>query len=283
MPLFRSWMFVPGSDAKKLEKVPSLTADVIIYDLEDAVAPSEKEEARRKTNEALDRNQGRRQVVRVNGASPSSLENDVRSLYSKGLHGIMIPKAESKEQLHQVSEWLGRIEREYGFAHQVKIIPQIESALGISRAERMVEGVARVQCFAFGSIDYTLDIGAELTEDGLELLFARSQLVHASRIAGIQQPVDTVYAKFGDLEGLEKETRLIKSLGFQGKLVIHPKQIETVNRVFTPGEEEIEQAKAIVAAYEQSVREGAGAVNVNGKMVDLPVVQKARRTLEMIR
>lgn len=280
MGLYRSWMFVPGADSKKIEKVQQLPVDVIIYDLEDAVANSKKESARIGVREALQNNQTHYNVVRVNSVDTPYFEDDVKEIISNGLHGIMLPKSETKEQLLFLEDIVRREEERRNLKHTIEIIPLIESALGVHNAEQIASASRRVKCLAFGSVDYVLDIGAELTKEGDELLYARSHLVNVSRVAGIQQPIDAVYIDFNDLEGLKKETKLVKSLGFQGKLIIHPKQIVTVNNLFSPSIEEVEHSKNIVEAYEESIKNGLGAVQVNGKMVDYPVVERAKKLLE---
>lgn len=280
MALYRSWMFVPGSDSKKIEKAQQLPADMIIFDLEDAVVLNEKESARKKVKEALQKSGNCRNVVRVNSVNTPYFVDDVKEMVSEGLHGIMLPKSEAREQILLLDELLSKTEEEMGLNHKIAIIPLIESALGVCQADQIAASSSRVQCLAFGSVDYALDIDAELTKEGLELLYARSLLINVSRSAGIQSPIDAVYTDIHDLEGLRKETVFIKKMGFQGKLVVHPKQIDIVNEVFIPSQEDIESARIIVSAYEKSVREGLGAVQVNGKMIDYPVVERAKRILE---
>ncbi|MEW9673746.1 CoA ester lyase [Ammoniphilus sp. 3BR4] len=280
MALIRSWMFVPGSDSKKIGKVQQLPADVIIFDLEDAVALAEKESARKKVKEALGIETNKNYVVRVNSTDTPYFVDDVKEIVGEGLMGIMLPKSESREQILLLDDLLGKLEKEQGLKREIEVIPLIESALGVCRADEIASASARVKCLAFGSVDYTLDIDAELTKEGFELLYARSRLVNVSRAAGIQSPIDAVYTDIHDLEGLRKETTFIKQMGFQGKLVVYPKQIGVVNEVFMPSREDIENAQMIVSAFEKSVKEGLGAVQVNGKMIDLPVVERAKRIVE---
>ncbi|MFJ8066616.1 aldolase/citrate lyase family protein [Psychrobacillus sp. NPDC096426] len=152
--------------------------------------------------------------------------------------------------------------------------------LGVHNAFNIASSSKRIRSLAFGSIDFTLDIKGELTTNGLELLFARSQLVIASRAARIESPIDTVFSDFKDTEGLTRETKLIKELGFQGKLVIHPSQISIVNDVFRPTQTEVEKAHQIVTAYETYKKVGKGVFEQDGKMVDLPVVEQAREVID---
>ncbi len=281
--MFRSWLFIPGSDVRKLEKVRQLTADAVIYDLEDAVAPSEKASARLKVKAALTSNQGKIQIVRVNGQQTPYFTEDVREVVCSELHGIMLPKSESPEQIDDLAKLLEQFEQQLGMDRRVRIIPLIETAVGVRNADQIAQAGERVQCMAFGSIDYSLDIGAESTPEGWELLYPRSILVNASRAAGLQQPIDTVYPHMNDLEGLKSETNFIKKMGFQGKLAIHPNQIDPIHEVFTPSTEEVQLAMRIIETYEKSIREGAGAVMVDGKMIDLPVVERAKRLISIDR
>jgi citrate lyase subunit beta / citryl-CoA lyase len=277
---FRSWMFVPGSDSQKIEKVQHLPVDVVIYDLEDAVALTKKESARINVREALQNNLPKYNVVRVNGVNTPYFKDDLEEIVSHGLKAIMLPKSETKEQILLLERILHQAEEEYEIMQPIEIVPLIESANGVCGAAEIAAASSRVKCLAFGSIDYALDIEAELTEEGFELLYARSHLVNVSRAAGIEQPIDAVYPDIHNLDGLQKETKFVKKLGFQGKLVIHPKQVDVINEVFMPSKEEIESAQLIMSTYKQSIQAGLGAIQVNGKMVDAPVIERAKKTLQ---
>lgn len=281
MQMLRSWLFIPGSDVRKLEKVRQLTADAVIYDLEDAVAPAEKESARLKVKAALTSNQDIIQIVRVNGQQTPYFTEDLREVVCSELHGIMLPKTESPEQIADLVKLLELLEQRLGLNRHIRIIPLIETAVGVRNADQIAQAGERVQCLAFGSIDYSLDIGAELTQEGWELLYPRSILVNASRAAGLQQPIDTVYPHLNDSEGLKRETNFIKKMGFQGKLAIHPNQIEPIHDVYAPSAEEVQSAMKIVEVYEKSLREGNGAVMLDGNMIDLPVVERAKKIIHM--
>lgn len=277
---FHSWMFVPGSDSQKIEKVQHLPVDVVIYDLEDAVALTKKESARINVREALQNNLPKYNVVRVNGVNTPYFKDDLEEIVSHGLKAIMLPKSETKEQILLLERILHQAEEEYEIMQPIEIVPLIESANGVCGAAEIAAASSRVKCLAFGSIDYALDIEAELTEEGFELLYARSHLVNVSRAAGIEQPIDAVYPDIHNLDGLQKETKFVKKLGFQGKLVIHPKQVDVINEVFMPSKEEIESAQLIMSTYKQSIQAGLGAIQVNGKMVDAPVIERAKKTLQ---
>ncbi|GAB7386463.1 aldolase/citrate lyase family protein [Bacillaceae bacterium] len=278
MFLSRTWMFVPGSQERRLQKAKDLPADVIIYDLEDAVAANEKEKARKMVRQALQESVGRVNFVRINDPSTPYFLADLKEVTGKGLAGIVLPKTAKREDVTLVDRLLGQLEEAMNFPKgSIRIVPLIESALGLQYAYEIATASDRVTRLAFGSVDFTLDIGAELTKEGLELLYARSQLVVASRAAGIEGPIDAVYIHIRDREGLRQETQFAKQLGFQGKLVVHPEQIPIVNEIFTPTAEEVKEARGIVAAFAEAVAAGSGAIQWNGKMIDYPVAERAQR------
>jgi citrate lyase subunit beta/citryl-CoA lyase len=282
MGLTRTWMFVPGCDLKKIEKARGLGSDIIIYDLEDAVPLSEKAVARHIVKLELQANMKQINYVRINGSATSFYKEDLEEIIHGSLQGIMLPKSESAEQIVLLDAIINRLEQERGIpVGTIEIVPLIESALGLYNTFAIASSVHRVRRLAFGSIDFALDINAQLTKDGIELLFARSQLVAMSRAAGIEAPIDTVFIDIQDSSSLMKETAFIKQLGFQGKLVIHPSQIGIVNEVFTPTKGEVADASLIVSCFHQAVKEGLGALQVKGKMVDQPVVERAKKTLEI--
>lgn len=280
MSLFRSWMFVPGNHPRRLEKAKELQADVIIYDLEDAVPHQEKEKAREMAKAALWNNREKVQFVRVNDPSTDYFLDDLSAVAGRDLAGILLPKAASKEQILLADGLLTQWEKKLGLQNgALEIVPIIESALGLVHAYEIATVKGRVKRLAFGSVDYTLDIGAQLTKEGTELLFARSQLVVVSRAAGIEAPIDAVYIHLNDPAGLAQDAKLAKQLGFYGKLVIHPDQIQMVNDLFSPTEEELEEAKRITTAFDQALASGVAAIQVGGRMIDYPVAERAKRIL----
>ncbi|GAX90113.1 HpcH/HpaI aldolase/citrate lyase family protein [Effusibacillus lacus] len=281
MSLFRSWIFVPGNNERRLEKAKDLQADVIIYDLEDAVALSEKDKAREMVRQAIGNNSEKIHFVRINDPSTAYFFDDVNELAGHGLTGIVLPKAAKREQILFVDHLLSQMEEKRNTnIGSIEIVPLIESAAGLYNAFEIAGASERIKRLAFGAVDFTLDINAQLTKEGTELLFARSQLVIASRAAGIEPPIDTVFVDIKDREGLLRDTRLAKQLGFQGKLVVHPDQIEVVNQVFAPTAEEIEEAKVITAAFDEALSSGVAAIQVNGKLVDYPVAARAKKIVD---
>lgn len=259
----RSYLFVPGNRPERFEKARSAGADAVILDLEDAVQPAEKGAARDAVLASLDA--ARPVWVRVNGTDTAWFSDDVAALAAQaGVAGIMLPKAESAEQVGAV---LAR-------AHAgLRVLPIVESARGIAGLEALcgAQGVPRV---AFGTLDFQVDMGID--GDGEELDVFRSQIVLASRLAGIGAPVDGVSTVFDDAQVLEGEARRGRRFGYGGKLCIHPKQIEPVHRAYAWSDAERAWAQRVLDAVQAS---SGAAVALDGKMVDMPVILKARRIL----
>jgi citrate lyase beta subunit len=262
----RSLLFVPGNDPHKLEKALSAGADAVVADLEDAVPAAEKETARRLSAERLaEARTASLRGVRVNAAGTPFWEEDLHAVAGLPLDVLVVPKA--------APDALAELPRE-----GPPVVAVVESARGLKRAHETAS-VPRVAALALGAVDLGLELGLERRPDGQEVLFVRSQLVLDSAAAGIRAPFDLVHLDTRDEAGLERECRLARSLGFRGKLCIHPDQVEVVNRVFFPSEGELERARRVVDVYEQGVAEGRGAVSLEGEMVDLPVVERARQVL----
>ncbi|ERN51301.1 CoA ester lyase [Alkalihalophilus marmarensis] len=280
--LARSWLFVPGNRMKVIEKAELLDADVIIYDLEDAVLLQDKIQAREMVIEALQSSK-KNIFVRMNSLSDMFGHEDVLSLlsnYNKSLKGLILPKVSSAQQIKSLETMLITYEKKYNIHYELEIVPLIESAAGVHFCFDIASASPRVKRLAFGAVDYCLDVNITPTKCGNELLYARSQIVNASRAAEKLQPIDTVYIHFNDYEGLDIEINTAKGLGFGGKLVIHPNQIDEVNKKFAPTEEEVLDAKEILETVEQ---DGAAVFQLNGRMIDEPIIKKARITLEKYR
>jgi citrate lyase beta subunit len=262
----RSLLFVPGNDAHKLEKALSAGADAVVADLEDAVPAGEKETARSLVAALLT---GARTeclvAVRVNGAGTAFWEEDLRALAGLSLDALVLPKA-TPDAVAELP------------ADAPPVVAVVETAWGVKRAYETASAPP-VAALALGAVDLALELGLEPRPDGQEVLLARSQLVLDSAAAGLRAPFDLVHLETRDPEGLEHECRLARSLGFRGKLCIHPAQVEIVNRVFSPSAEDVERARRIVEAYERGAAEGRGAVALDGEMVDLPVVERAKGIL----
>lgn len=274
----RSYLFVPSTKLSVIKKAVSSTADVVIIDLEDAVALSEKQTAREILKETLlAYKNDRKIIVRINGVGTSFWEEDLEIAIANGAGGIMVPKAETEQEIQAVSNRIRDIRE--GIDEAFELIPLIESAKGVHFAYAIASADPLVSALAFGSIDFSLDIDCELTPEGLELLFARSQMVIASKAAGIDSPIDAVFPDLADEEGLKKQARFAKQLGFKAKLVIHPKQLEIVHQVFSPSAKEMAAAKEIVEAFEKAEESGIASIKVEEKFVDYPVYKKAKKVL----
>jgi citrate lyase subunit beta / citryl-CoA lyase len=260
----RSYLFVPGSKPERFSKALAAGADAVIVDLEDAVADADKASARAHVADAARAFSASpvRVLLRINGAATQWFEEDLSLAALDGVDGIVLPKAEHSAALTAVAA-----------ATTKPILPIIESAEGVWNAL----DVARMPCverLIFGSVDFELDLDCDGSWDAL--LHARSRIVLASRVAGIQPPVDGITVAIDDDPQLAEDSSKARSLGFGGKLCIHPRHVRAVNAAFTPSADEVAKARRIVDAYERA--EG-GAVSVDGKMVDLPVLLKARRVI----
>ena len=259
----RSLLFAPGSDERKLRRALQTGADAVIADLEDAVAPARKDEARALVARVLgDEGSAAATMVRVNGTDSPHFERDLELVQNLPLQAIVLPKAtpESVDALGPDGP---------------PVIAIVETAQGLRLAYETASH-PRVEALVLGAVDLGLELGLESRPDGQEVLFARSKLVMDSAAAGIRGPFDIVHVDVRDEEGLEAESRLARSLGFRGKVCIHPAQVDIVNAVFAPGEDELARARRIVESYTQGIAEGRGAVALDGEMIDLPVFERAR-------
>lgn len=262
LPHLRSLLFAPGSDPRKLEKAFGSAADGVVCDLEDAVAPADKERAREVTAAALANASGPARLARVNAAGTAWFEEDVALAAGLALDAIVLPKASP-----DAVDALG--------ADGPPVVAIVETAMGLRQAFEIASR-PRVAALLLGSVDLGAEVGLETRADGQEILFARSTVAIDSAAAGLRGPFDVVHLDFADTAGLEAQCRLGRALGFRGKACIHPSQIETINRVFAPSEGEIEWAQSVVDAFEG---QSEGVLAVNGTMVDRPVVERARRVL----
>ncbi len=259
--LARSYLFVPGHRADRFDKACATGAGMVIIDLEDAVAPAEKTAARSQVANWLD--ETRPVAVRVNAGDSEWFSDDCALCAHPAVQAVILPKAESRDALHRLR----------ASAPQTALLPLIETARGMAQAQT-IAGTEGVQRLVFGNLDFQLDLGIE--GDGEELLHFRSQLVLASRLAEVAAPVDGVCTVLDDPQVLREATLRARRLGFGAKLCIHPKQVEIVNAAFAPTATELEWARRVVAAADAS--QGA-AVALDGKMIDTPVILKARALL----
>lgn len=276
----RSRLYLPGNEPKYFLNASLHTPDGIILDLEDAVAPSEKDTARLLVRNALrtvDFGQCER-MVRINQGQ-RGLE-DVDAVVPQNVHVILIPKVETAEQVAAVDARAEKARRAAGLECPCWLMPIIESALGCFNALAIATASPNVAGLTIGLEDYTADLGAQRTPGGRESLWARQVVVNAARAAGVT-PSDSVFSDLADMDGLRKASQEAKSLGFEGKGCIHPRQVPVINEAFTPSADEVEKAKGIVVAYEDAERRGLGVVALGSKMIDAPVVKRALRTVRM--
>jgi citrate lyase subunit beta/citryl-CoA lyase len=254
--------------------------DGIILDLEDSVAPAEKDAARLLVRNALRQVNfyGVERMVRINQL-PQGLD-DLKFIVPHNVHIILIPKCESGEQVKQVDAEVKKILKANKIISQVYFMPIIESALGAIRAYDIASASPNAVALTIGLEDYTADIGTQRTNEGRESFWARCQVVNAARAAGLV-PIDTVFSDVSDMEGLRHSVLEAKALGFDGKGCIHPRQIGVINKAFAPEETEIVKAKNIVLAFEKAETNGLAVVSLGSKMIDPPVVKRAQRTINL--
>lgn len=278
MTVLRSMLFAPGDHSRRVEKCLTLPTDAVILDLEDAVAATAKVAARARVVDALRRPRRSLGYVRVNALGTEWSHGDLMAVVQPGVDGIMLPKAESAADLLTADWLISALERERGLPPgRIDLLPIVETGLGFSRLGEIAGSGTRVKRIAFGAGDFTLDLGITWTTDETELLPYRSAFVVASRAAGIEPPVDTVWIDLPDVAGFERSVERVRGLGFQGKLCIHPDQVPVVNRVFRPDAAALAHAQRVVAAFDDAERQGLASIRVDGRFVDYPIVDQARR------
>lgn len=283
MDLLRTMLFVPGNRARMIEKAKGLSPDALIFDLEDAVPPAEKATAGRMVREALASGAfGHvRAFARVNALSTGLLPADLDAVVVPELYGIVLPKVEDPEGVAEASRLLDEREARLGLPPgRIRILPIIETVRGVLGLPRVAGCSPRFVGLSFGIEDFATDLGVQRSQDAIEALYPRISVALHARATDMPA-IDTVYANVEDVEGLEKDALLARQLGFRGKLVLHPRQIDVVNRVFTPSAEEIEYARKVVAAYDEAEARGEASVAVDGKMVDIPIAVRARALIAM--
>lgn len=265
------YLFAPGNSEKKIVKALSSHTDAVIIDLEDAVMSGEKEKARQLVYTVLnspEREESQSKVfVRINSIKTPWFFEDIKMI--KGINkldGIMIPKSEDRTVVTLAAELLNR---------DVEMIPLIESATGVLKIEEILRSHKSVRKVAFGSVDFALDIGVDWSEEGIERAYAMSQIVLASRAHGAESPIDAVFPVMDNKESFIADTKKGKQIGFYGKMVIHPKQIDWVKEVYTPNPNQIEWSKRVIEVFEQDHH--TGAIDLDGKLIDLPVYLLAKR------
>lgn len=275
-----SRLYLPGNSPSLMINAGIHKPDGIILDLEDAVAPDKKDEARFLVRNALRSIDfyGAERMVRINQGERGI--TDLEYLVPHNVNLILLPKCEKPEQVHAVNAKIDEICKNTGQTNQVWIMPIIESALGVLNALSIATASGNVVSLAIGLEDYTADLGTKRTAEGTESFFARSMVVNAARAAGIQ-PIDSVFSDVGDMEGLLQNVLRSKALGFDGMGCIHPRQIRVIHEGFAPSADEIAKAQKIVAAFHKATEMGLGVVALGTKMIDPPVVKRALNTISL--
>ncbi|WP_330396651.1 HpcH/HpaI aldolase/citrate lyase family protein [Blautia sp. An81] len=276
-------LFLPGNTPNMLINGDTLGADTVIFDLEDAVSPDEKDAARILVRNALKYQNfsGCEVVVRINPTDTEFWKEDLDAVIPLKPDMIMPTKVSGGEMIREVSAYMGQVEERSGIEKgSVKILPLIETALGVEKAFEIASSDVRVAGLFLGGEDFTADMHCKRTKEGQEIFYARTRLVCAARAWGIEA-YDTPFTDVEDMEGLRKDTEFAKSLGFAGKAVISPRHVDIVNEVFSPTEAEIEYAHDVMDAIEDGKRQGKGVISLRGKMIDAPIVKRAQQVLEM--
>ena len=278
--LRRSRLYLPGNEPKFFVNAGLHNPDGVILDLEDSVAPTEKDAAQLLVRNALRSVDfyGAERMVRINQL-PKGLD-DLKFIVPHNVNVILLPKCESADQILQLEKEVDKLKKQYKVENPIYFMPIIESALGVIKAYEIASASQNNCALAIGLEDYTADLGTQRTNEGRESIFARQMLVNAAKASGIQA-IDTVFSDVADMNALRQSVLEAKSLGFEGKGCIHPRQIKVVHEAFAPTKEEIEKAKKIVQAFEEAEKKGLGVVSLGSKMIDPPVVKRALRTIEL--
>jgi citrate lyase subunit beta / citryl-CoA lyase len=282
MSVYRTFLFAPGNHPRRIEKALSLDADAVILDLEDACPIAEKKATRAVGVAACQRPRRGLGYVRVNATTTEFGYDDIVAVVQKGVDGIILPKLESVDEIRAVEWVITNLERERelpvgGF----DVIPIIETAKGMANIRAITAAGTRVKRIAFGAGDFTLDMSIEWSRAETELLPYRSECVLASRAAGIEAPLDTVWVDLKDAEGFMASTRQIKGLGFQGKMCIHPDQVPVANAILSPSPADVEWSRKVAHAFDEAEKAGSASIQLEGKFIDYPIVYRARRVLEI--
>lgn len=284
MKLRRSMLFVPGSNAAMLSNSFIYRPDSIMFDLEDSVALREKDTARMLVAHALRhplyKGYGIETVIRVNPLDSAFGKEDLEAVVAAGVDVVRMPKTDTAQDVIEMDNAITALEEKYHLpVGKTKLLAAIESPLGITEVNHIAKASPRLIGIALGAEDYVRNLRTERSKDGIELLFARCAILQAARSQGLQA-FDTVYSNANNEEGFLNEANLIKQLGFDGKSLINPRQIELVHYVFAPSKKEVEQAERIIEAAKLAEQEGSGVASLNGKMIDTPIIERAKLVLE---
>jgi citrate lyase subunit beta/citryl-CoA lyase len=284
----RSFLYIPGNRRKMLDKAPSLPADAFILDLEDSVPAAEKAEARKMVCEYAEKISGQRAWVRVNAVESELFADDINAIVGMpGIAGFFVPKVDKIEQVVEIDRRLRDLEEARRLAlGATKIILTAESARAVLFCHAIVTASARTTSIVFGGArdaDLMTDLGCQWSSDGPELMHARQHMLLAARAAGVQCPLDGVFTDIRDHEGFEHDTALSRRLGYRGRMLIHPDQIEATNRLYSRTSSEIDYCMRVVSAFQAAVARGEASTTVDGRMIDEAMAVAARKVLAEVR
>lgn len=278
----RSFLFTPANHPRKVEKVFASGADAIILDLEDACAASEKAASRSVAVAALSAPRSCLGYVRVNASDTEWCFRDLDEVIGPWLDGIVAPKIERPEEIVLIDWMIAQFERERGLPiGAIDLMPIIETGIGLHALDAIIAAGTRIKRVSFGAGDFTRDMGMKWSADEAELAYARGRLILASRVGGLEPPIDTVHIDLADEDSFVHSIITGVKFGFQGKLLIHPKQVELTNQSFMPSPKEIARAQKIVDAFSAAEGAGSASIQVDGYFVDYPIVQKAQHVLAL--
>jgi len=280
--LRRTRLYLPGNNPDLMLNAGLFGADCVILDLEDSVAPAEKDAARvlvRNTLLSVDFG-GTERIVRINPLSTEYGRADLEMIVPAGPETILVPKCDEAADIERIDEIITGIEKKHKIKEKTLIMPLLETAKGALNAYQIASASDRVVALCFGAEDFTADVGVERTKEGTESFVARSLIVLGAKAAGVQA-IDTVFSDVSDEEGLVASTKEAMALGFEGKGVIHPRQIGPIHRVFSPTPERIDYAQRVVSAIEEARAKGSGVATIKSKMIDAPIELRARKILRL--
>ncbi|HZD81663.1 MAG TPA: CoA ester lyase [Nitrososphaeraceae archaeon] len=285
--MFRSLIFVPSNIKRFINKAKVVNADIICFDLEDSVPVNEKAVARQTIMEALtQRTEYKSNIyIRINSFESGLAPLDLNAIIRKGIDGIVIPKVNDEIEFSTLVDLISTLEQKRGIEkNSIKLLPSIETAKGVVNAYSIAKTVQRVNALVFGVFDFLYDMRLDYDEnDGIGYAYARAKVPVDARAAGVAS-IDGIWQKVDDIDGLRKDAIIAKRLGYSGKSIIHPNQIETVHKIFVPNRNEIEWAKKVVEALGEAMEEGVnrGAVKLEGKMIDAVHYKQAKAILDAI-
>ena len=280
--LFRSLIFVPGNNPRFLEKAKSLSADIVCFDLEDSVPDKEKKKARTLIKNALKkRSQYSASIfARTNSPDSNKIEADLKEIVHKGVDGIVIPKVNSAKEIKKIEKTISSLEKKRKI-RGIRLIPSIESALGVINCYEIASSSKRIDALVFGIFDLLNDVGIEYAKGNpLGAKYSRYMIPIAAAAAGVYA-IDGIWQDIKDISGLKKDCEIGKSLGYVGKSVIYPDQVKTVHKIFHPNKTEVAWAKKVCSIYKKSSKKGKGATVIDGKMIDEVHYKRAKALLEI--